>query len=142
MRSINGVYLLQTIGSVIKALKAIEEDDKGKNRISLIERIKLYKILEENEAIINFLTQERPKGEDEDEEAEEDILLPDEHPEDFTSLEELEQKIQAIKNHLDKKNIKPEDRRKLEKLYNLYLQQKNILIENEKKKKKRRINKR
>ena len=139
MRSINGVYLLQTIGSVIKALKAIEEDDKGKNRISLIERIKLYKILEENEAIINFLTQERPKGEDEDEEAEEDILLPDEHPEDFTSLEELEQKIQAIKNHLDKKNIKPEDRRKLEKLYNLYLQQKNILIENETKKKKEEL---
>ena len=41
IKSINGVYLLQTIGSVIKALKAIEEDDKGTNRISLSERIKL-----------------------------------------------------------------------------------------------------
>ena len=45
------------MGSVIKALKAIEVDDSGKNRISLAERIKLYKLLEENEAIINFVTQ-------------------------------------------------------------------------------------
>ena len=37
---------------------------------------------------------------------------------------------------MDKKNIKPDDRKKLEKLYNFYLQQKNILIENETKKKK------
>ena len=142
IRSINGVYLLQTIGSVIKALKAIEEDDNGKNRISLLERIKLYKLLEENEAIINFLTQERPKQDDEEEDIQaedEDVLLPDEHPEEFTSLEELERKIQQIKVHLDKKNIRPDDRKKLEKLYNLYLQQKNILIENETKKQKEEL---
>ena len=140
LRNINGVYLLQTMGSVIKALKAIEEDDSGKNRISLAERIKLYKLLEENEAIINFLTQERPEQEDEEPEPEEeDVLVPDEHPEEFTNLEELEQKIQQIKAHLDKKNLKPDDRKKLEQLYNLYLQQKNILIENETKKKTQEI---
>ena len=32
---------------------------------------------------------------------------------------------------LENKNISPEDRKKLEQLKNLYLQQKNILIENE-----------
>ena len=142
IKSINGVYLLQTIGSVIKALKVIEDDDSGKNKISLAERIKLYKLLEENEAIINFLTQERPKEEEEEdvgEAEEEDVLLPDEHPEEFTSLEELEQKIKQIKVQLDKKNIRPDDRKKLEQLYNLYLQQKNILIENETKKKKEEL---
>ena len=140
IKSVNGVYLLQTIGSVIKALRAIEEDDNGTNRISLSERIKLYKLLEANEAIINFLTQERPeREEDEDIDEEEDILVPDEHPEDYTSLEELEQKIKQIKDQLEKKNIKPDDRKKLEKLYNLYLQQKNILIENETNKQKKEI---
>ena len=53
-------------------------EDSGKNKISLAERIKLYKLLEENEAIINFLTQERPKEEEEEdvgEAEEEDVLL-------------------------------------------------------------------
>ena len=105
IKSLNGVYLLQTIGSVIKALRAIEEDDNGKNRISLSERIKLYKLLEANEAIINFLTQERPQKEEEEIEPdeEEDVLVPDEHPEDFTSLEELEEKIKLLKVQLEKK---------------------------------------
>ena len=96
-------------------------------------------MLESNEAIINFLTQERPKKEDEEEEPEEDILVPDEHPEETTSLEELEQKIADLKVQLNKKNLKPDDRKKLEKLYNFYLQQKNILIENETNKKKNEI---
>jgi len=140
IRNINGVYLLQTMGTVIKALRAIEEDDSGVKRISLVERIKLYKLLEENEAIINFLTQERPEKEEEEQEPEEeDTLVPDEHPEEFTSLEELEEKISQIKVQLVKKNIKSEDRKKLEKLYNLYLQQKNILIENETNKQKKEI---
>ena len=142
IKSINGVYLLQTIGSIIKALRVLNEDDTGKNPISLTERIKLYKLLESNEAIINFLTQERPKKEDDDDdepEETEDILVPDEHPEETTSLEELEQKISDLKIQLNKKNLKPEDRKKLEKLYNFYLQQKNILIENETNKKKNEI---
>ena len=141
MRSINGVYLLQTIGSVIKALKVIEEEEKGKKTISLVEKIKLYKLLEENEAIINFLTQERPKQEDEDDDVgtEEDILLPDEHPENYTSLKELEEKIQTINKHLNNKNITPENKKKLEQLLLLYQQQKSSLIENETKKKKEEL---
>ena len=141
IKNINGVYLLQTIGSVIKALRTIQEDDSGKKRISLSERIKLYKLLEANEVIINFLTQERPDKQKEeiDPEDEEDTLVPDEHPEEFTSLQELEQKIQDLKKHLEKKNLKPDDKKKLEKLYNFYLQQKNILIENETNKQKNEI---
>ena len=54
-------------------------------------------------------------------------------------MEELEQKISDLKIQLNKKNLKPEDRKKLEKLYNFYLQQKNILIENETNKKKNEI---
>ena len=139
IKSINGVYLLQTIGSIIKALRILNDDDSGKATISLTERIKLYKLLESNEAIINFLTQERPEKEEDEEEPDEDILVPDEHPEETHSLEELEQKIADLKVQLNKKNLKPDDRKKLEKLYNFYLQQKNILIENETKKKKDEI---
>ena len=77
----------------------------------------MYKLLESNEAIINFLTQEKPKKENEEEEEPEeteDILVPDEHPEETTSLEELEQKIADLKVQLEKKNIKP----KIKKLEN------------------------
>ena len=66
----------------------------------------------------------------EDEEEEENILIPDEHPEQFTSLDELQQKLEDMKKLLEKK-LKDDDRKKIEQLYNLYLQQKNILIENE-----------
>ena len=54
-------------------------------------------------------------------------------------MEELEQKIADLKVQLNRKNLKPDDRKKLEKLYNFYLQQKNILIENETNKKKNEI---
>ena len=48
-------------------------------------------------------------------------------------MDELQEKLEGIKELLDKKNLKEEDRKKIELLYNYYLQQKNILIENEKK---------
>ena len=98
-------------------------------------------MLEANEAIINFLTQERPEPEDNtqeeiDSDKEEDVLVPDAHPEEHTSLPELEQKISDIKKQLQNRNIKAEDRKKLEKLLNFYIQQQNILIENITKKQK------
>ena len=58
------------------------------------------------------------------------MLIPSEHPEEITNLIELESKIKDIDNLLNKKGLKDEDKKKLEKLKNLYLQQKNILIEN------------
>ena len=56
------------------------------------------------------------------------------NPEKVTSLSELESQLKGILTLLENKNISPEDRKKLEQLKNLYLQQKNILIENETKK--------
>jgi hypothetical protein len=57
-------------------------------------------------------------------------LIPSEHPEKFTFLQELEKKIQVLNKLLDNNNLKPGDKKKLEQLKNLYFQQKNILIEN------------
>ena len=156
LRKVNGVYLLQTIGSVISALKAIENDDNNVKRISLLERIRLYRILEENKTIVNFLSQTGKKEEENQEENKEDIkedniivdvdngeeneeededdddeLIPEKHPEEITSLEELEENIKMIKTHLEDKSLSKKDRENLEKLYKLYLQRKNILIENE-----------
>ena len=64
----------------------------------------------------------------------EKILIPDVNPEKVTSLSELETQLKGILALLENKNISPQDRQKLEQLKNLYLQQKNILIENETKK--------
>ena len=64
----------------------------------------------------------------------EKILIPDVNPEKVTSLSELETQLKGILTLLENKNISPQDRQKLEQLKNLYLQQKNILIENETKK--------
>ena len=143
LKKVNGVYLLQTMGAIIKAMHTIDENNKGKRRIFLSEKIKLLKLIEENEVIIDFLTQKDKKEnqiednnneedqETDDEEEDEDILIPDEHPEKITSLTELEQNIKDINNLLDNKKLNEEQKQKLEKLKNLYLQQKNILIENE-----------
>ena len=57
---------------------------------------------------------------------EEDLLIPSDHPEEITNLTELEKKIDDIDKLLNKKGLKLEDKKKLEKLRNLYLQQKNI----------------
>ena len=47
--------------------------------------------------------------------------------------------MEDLEKQLEKKNIKPEDRKKLEQLLNLFKQQKNILIENETNKQKDEI---
>ena len=57
LKKVNGVYLLQTMGAIIKAMHVIDDDNRGKKRISLSEKIELLKLLEENEIIIDFLTQ-------------------------------------------------------------------------------------
>ena len=144
LEKINGVYLLQTIGSIIKAMKLLEGNIEGSSSIPFAEQVKLYKMIEENEAIVDFLSQDPSPSytegetveiscgeEDDDDDEEDNILIPDEHPEQFTNLEELEEKLEGIKQLLENKNLKEEDRKKVEQLHNLYLQQKNILIENE-----------
>ena len=72
----------------------------------------------------------------EDEDDDEDVLIPDEHPELTTSLEELDEQLESIKNLLQKKDLKEEEKKKLEKLEKLYNQQKNIFIDNAEKKEK------
>ena len=139
IRRLSGVLLLQTIGCVLKGIRVLNDEIDGKKIISLEERIKLFQLLDENEQIVDFLSQEtEEEGESnanaqskkEEVEVEEDLLIPSEHPEDITSLPELETKMAQINKLLEKQNLKPEDKKKLEQLKNLYLQQKNILIEN------------
>ena len=83
----------------------------------------------------NINNDEQQKKEEKKEEKQyEKILIPDANPEKVTSLSELETQLKGILALLENKNISPQDRQKLEQLKNLYLQQKNILIENETKK--------
>jgi hypothetical protein len=98
-----------------------------------------HPILDENDEIVNFLSQ-GDEGEEitvdtiykkaETINEEEELLIPSENPEEITSLPELEIKMAQIDKLLKKRNISSGDKKKLEKLKNFYLQQKNILIEN------------
>ena len=140
IRALSGVLFLQTLGAVIKGIRVLNDEIDGKKIISLEERLKLFQLLDENEQIVDFLSQdpEENKGDSNTEtikktdtiQEEEDLLIPLQNPEKITSLPELEKKMQDLNKLLDNKNLKPEDKKKLEKLKNLYLQQKNILIEN------------
>ena len=130
IRRLSGIFLLQTIGAIIKAIRILSAEIDGKKKISLKEKIKLHKLLDENEDIVDFITQEQEEKKDEKTAEEEQVLIPSEHPENITSLPELEKKLLDIYILLDKNNLKSEDKKKLEQLKKLYLQQKNILIEN------------
>ena len=138
IRRLSGVLLLQTIGCILKGIRVLNDEIEGKKIITLEERIRLFQLLDENEQIVDFLSQEKEEDENEQNKnlerkettKEEDILVPPDNPEDITSLPELETKMAQINKLLDNKNLKAEEKKKLEQLKNLYLQQKNILIEN------------
>lgn len=93
---------------------------------------------EPNNVDLNTGKNEENKGEilEEDEDDDEEVLIPDEHPELNTSLEELDEQLESIRKLLKKKDLKEEERKKLIKLEKLYTQQKNILIDNEEEKEK------
>ena len=95
-----GVNLLQTIKSIINAMKAITKKD-----ISLEEKIKYYNILNDknNERIINFISQKDDEDEKNDEDEEVD-LIPAKNPEQFNSLENLETTIDNLKKEIPKES--------------------------------------
>ena len=123
----SGKNLFPTIGAVIKAMKILNKKD-----VPIEEKIKLHQILQENENIFNFLNSKKNKPKKEKEHLPD--ILPDEHPELITSLNVLQKNLETLKE-LKKKNLSKPEREKIESLYNLYFKQKNILIENETKKK-------
>ena len=57
IRRLSGVLLFQTIRSVLRAMRLLNDEIEGKKAISLEERIKLFKLLDENDEIVNFLSQ-------------------------------------------------------------------------------------
>ena len=58
------------------------------------------------------------------EDDDEDVLIPDEHPEETTTLEELDEKLGAIQKIFKNLKLKLEEREKLSKLAKFYSQQK------------------
>ena len=156
IKRVSGVYLLQTIGTIIKTIKLLKDELMEKQPIS--EKIKLYKLLEENQAVLEFLNKnkeiekiktsstiknnKRNKEDNSDIESDNDndeFMLPDEHPEENLPLDELEEKLRDISILLQNRLIKDEQKKKLAILENLFLQQKNIFIENKTKKVKEEI---
>ena len=101
-----------------EAIEEVKQDIKGANQ----EEVNEEKIEEEKK-----------------EEQEEDILIPDEHPEEHTTLEELDEQLDSLKKLLEDKNLKEEERKKLLSLQKLYTQQKNILLDNAEEKEKKEL---
>jgi len=157
IKRVSGVYVLQTIGAIIKAIKILRDDLLSKQKLPLSEKIKLFKLLEENQAVIEFLnrdkevndlknstipvpTKRRKKpdkninlAEEENSENEnnyDEFMLPDENPEKTLSLNELDEKLRDISILLENKKLGEEQKRKIAILKNLLLQQKNIFVEN------------
>ena len=118
-----GLYLFQTMGAVIKATKML-----NKENIKVSEKIKLHEILKQNANIFTFLNNKNNIQENIVEYPE--ILIPDEHPELITSLSTLQKNLENLKQ-LKKRDLPKEQKDKIDLLYNLYLKQKNIFIENE-----------
>jgi hypothetical protein len=124
-----GFHILQTVGACIKAITALQKDEKQEH-LSLNEKIRLYQILEENERIVDFLSQNNkdPEEVDEEDEPEEEIQGLDEI--DYLDLDQLNQRMETIeeikKTHKNKDNI-----RKLEIIYNACIDRKNLLIKQE-----------
>ena len=127
IEKVNGIFLLQTIGSIIKAKLVLQNRIKVQGK----EKLKLYEILRENQTIIDFLSIDKDEEKNDIYNIRNTILIPSEHPEKITSLEVLQKQLEDIKNLLKDKKLTEKDRSKLEKLSDLYLKQKNILIENE-----------
>ena len=164
IKRVSGVYLLQTIGTILKTVRILKNDITSEKKLPISEKIKLFKLLEENEAVVEFLNKkddvEDIKYEDvnpnyntkikkyihrddiieeEDEVDNDDFMLPDEHPEETLSLNDLEEKLRDISILLENKKLRPEQKKKIAILKNLFLQQKNIFVENETKKVKKEI---
>ena len=156
IKRVSGVYVLQTIGTILKTIKILRDDSISKQKIPLSEKIKLFKLLEENQAVVEFLNkekevenlktvpskkiskkniniikEEKSEGENENDIDNDEFMLPDEHPEKTLSLNELEEKLRDISILLENKKLREEQKRKIAILKNLFLQQKNIFVENE-----------
>ena len=137
VRETQGLHILQTIAACIKAIKALQKDEEQGN-LSLNEKIRLYQILEENERIVDFLSQgaQDPEEVDEDEEPEEEIQGLDEI--DYLDMDQLNQRMAAIeelkKTHKNKENL-----RKLEIIYNACVDRKNLLIKAEEEEQRRKM---
>ena len=58
IKKISGIFLFQTMGCVLKVIRILDDNISGKKTISLAERMELFKLLEENEKIVYFLSQE------------------------------------------------------------------------------------
>lgn len=116
-------------------MKVLKSDIDGESTILLWEKVKLYQIIEKNEAIVDFLSQETLTSINEDgetvqidvgEEEDDNILIPDEHPKQFTSLDELQEKLDNLKKILENKKLKEDDQKKLSN-YIIYIYKKKYI---------------
>ena len=156
-----GLKIFQTIAAVLKAIRVLTNSEESifDGTVSLAEKIRLYQILEENQHIVDFLSQPVSSStyedlnddeaqieydeEDENEEAYEEEQY-EEDDEDYEMIEQFNENIQNLT--LDELNTRIESieklihtadankKEQLNELYEKYVQRKNELIEEEEEK--------
>ena len=124
----SGIFLLQTIGSIIRANLILQNKIK---KVSIEERFKLLQKCYENQAIIDFLNYDNCKQKNDLHIIRTTILKPNKQSEKMTSLQVLQKQLDDIRNLLKDKSLEEEKKLKLKKLMDLFKKQKNIFIENE-----------
>ena len=127
-----GFNLFKRIGWVIRTAKIVENCNKNSafnKRFPIKEKLKMYKFLEENKKIVDFLSNKSKDNSPKNEVNKEFEFIVDEHPEKITNLNEIKRKMDSINKYLNSNNLDRATRRKLNRLYDLYNKQKNILIE-------------
>ena len=137
-----GFNLFKRIGWVIRTAKIVENCNKNSafnKRFPIKEKLKMYKFLEENKKIVDFLSNKSKDNSRKNENNKEFEFIVDEHPEKITNLNEIKRKMDSINKYLNSNNLDRATRRKLTRLYDLYNKQKNILIEEAEKKERERI---
>ena len=115
LSSNEGIFILQTIGAVIRAKKLIKDEESGKSKMPTEEKLQLYKILKVNKPIIDMLSKAhmeslRNKNEEDNlrkelENLKNNVELSDEEKKNFKLTEKQKQclALQAASNAFKEK---------------------------------------
>jgi hypothetical protein len=126
----SGIFVLRTVGGVIKALTFLKNEEEGKNSgVSMNEKVRMYEILTENKHIINMLAN-----------AHKEALR---RKEEQRQLEEDKEKLEELRREEERRQIEEkkrleEEKKRIEEAERIAEEQKKIEEEQKKREEEKR----
>ena len=126
----SGIFVLRTVGGVIKALTFLKNEEEGKNTgVSMNEKVRMYEILTENKHIINMLAN-----------AHKEALR---RKEEQRQLEEDKEKLEELRREEERRQIEEkkrleEEKKRIEEAERIAEEQKKIEEEQRKREEEKR----